>query len=277
MPIWSNGLGEALGDSLALRAQPLWTAGTVWWVDSANGTDAAAPSGKERLQPLATLSQAITNAVAGDVIVLRDGHSETIADLSIAKELTIIGAGQSDGKPTVKLTPGASATAMLSLSAQVELRNVWINAPAAASAVPVIICDGDVRLRGLYMELDENNNFDGAVRINDGGITRIEDSTFVSTATDNTDPPGEAIRPVDGAVPVYLDGVVLDGGTTGFRYGAGYTENAIAAAGVLYAENMSLLRGADMWLTSTTTGLIQVSTSSGGAQIRFGAGIGGPA
>lgn len=277
MPFWSSGLGESLGDSLVTGNGPIWTSGTVWWVNSATGSDAASPAGKERLQPLATLSQAITNAVAEDVIVLMDGHAETIADLAVSKNLVIVGAGQSDGKPTVKLTPGASATVgMLSLAAQVELRNIWVTVPAAATSWPAIQCNSDAKLIGVYQELDENNNTAG-VYVLDGGICTIRNSTFVSVATDASDPPAAAVRLIDGVVPLYMDGVVLDGGTVGFQQGAAYSEDASAAAGALYATNMSLLRGADMWLTDTTVGLVQVGASNGGAQIRFGAGIGGPA
>ena len=44
MPDYTNGLGQALGDTLA-TAEPLRMSGAVWYVNSATGTDAASPSG----------------------------------------------------------------------------------------------------------------------------------------------------------------------------------------------------------------------------------------
>ena len=47
-------------------------------MDSATGSDAASPAGKDRIKPLATLAQACTNAATGDIIVCLAGHAETL-------------------------------------------------------------------------------------------------------------------------------------------------------------------------------------------------------
>jgi hypothetical protein len=72
---------EQAGTGLAAIANP--PAGRIWYVDSTNGNNGN--PGWSAIYPLATLTQALTKAEAGDTIVLAPGGSETVtATLSVA-------------------------------------------------------------------------------------------------------------------------------------------------------------------------------------------------
>ena len=120
-----NGCGESTGDELCTsRPLLLPTSNSVWYVNSATGTDAVSPAGKNREKPLATLAQAITNAQANDIIVLMDGHAESTTSfmtLSTAG-VKIVGAGSSGGIPTVTFTFGTGGGISLD-GAGNEIRN----------------------------------------------------------------------------------------------------------------------------------------------------------
>ncbi|MEY4931756.1 MAG: hypothetical protein RLZZ403_76, partial [Pseudomonadota bacterium] len=101
---YPNGIGGSTGDSLAL-AKPLMMSGSVWYVDSATGTDAAGSAGKDRSKPLATLATAVSNASDDDIIVFFDGHEETLTSAqTLGKRLSLIGEGSDAGVPTVTFT-----------------------------------------------------------------------------------------------------------------------------------------------------------------------------
>ena len=66
MPVYPNGLGQSLGDTLA-TTYPLHMSGQVWYVLSTTGVDAASPRGLDATRPLATFGQAYSNASNNDI------------------------------------------------------------------------------------------------------------------------------------------------------------------------------------------------------------------
>lgn len=95
----------------------LSTTGTVFYVDSATGSDVT-NDGRSSSRPRATLDSAIGLCTAnkGDVIVVMPGHTETIAaangfDADVAG-ITIVGLGQGASRPTFNFTATASDVAV---------------------------------------------------------------------------------------------------------------------------------------------------------------------
>lgn len=265
----ANGLGEVLGDQLVTTA-PLHIAASVWFVHGPTGTDAVAPAGKERRKPLATLSRAVSNASAGDVIVLLDGHAETLTvRQTVSKRLTIVGSGQSSGKPTVKFTPNMASDSLFRVTAAgVELRNIWVEENAQANSVARIYVSASLfRLIGCYVECDGNDDANALELAVANGVHEVRNTTFVSTATDTSDVPEAAIFTVDSATRLIFDGVVFDGGTTGFLNGYAFQQDGGLATTQLIAENVSLLRGADMRVHENTIGWVIPSTHTGAPRI----------
>lgn len=267
MPMYPNGLGQALGDTLATTA-PLHTSGNVWYVLSTTGVDAASPRGLDATRPLATLGQAITNSANNDIICLLSGHTETVSATTISKNLCIVGAGQSSGRPTVKLTPAAADEIMLTVSgADVELRNIWFEERTFSSSNAVISVSGaGFRMTGCYVE---GGAYDVGPRLqlaSGADRARLASTTFISTATALNAQPSKAIYVGAAITCLELDGLVISGGSYG--WGDPYAfENDTAAITRLKGQSVSLLLGADMALHASTTGWLNIATATGGAQV----------
>jgi hypothetical protein len=130
-----NGIGGTSGDDLVTLA-PLRTSGDIWYVDFTNGTDAASPAGKDRIKPIKTLSQAYTNAAAGDTIVFLSGHAETLtATQTIAKAgLKLI--SEATGSNRARFTSNISVAAIMFdiTAAGVMLGNLYFVQSTVANA-----------------------------------------------------------------------------------------------------------------------------------------------
>lgn len=269
---YPNGCGQALGDYLA-TTKPLQASGNIWFVNSATGTDGASPAGKSDANPLATLTQALTNSADDDIIILMDGHTETStadADWTTTKRVAIVGAGSSAGYPTVKLTCGNAGTgAFLYFNGTFgQLRNVWITTRAVANTGPRVkigTAANNCSLIGCYFECGATDT-GPALSVGSVATMRIVNTTFKSIATLRSAQPESAIKLTGTNVNMQLTGLVLDGGTVGFSnfYAFDSGSNAITH---LEAEGISLLRGADMKLASATTGWVNIAESSGGSRV----------
>lgn len=279
MQVLQNGIGQALGPGLVVNGG-LNVVGNVWYVNSATGSDAASPQGQDPEYPLATLSQALTNSAAYDVIVLMDGHAETIAAKLTITARTVVGGGKSSGKPTVKLTNNQAAAAMLELASSSQLINVWVEENAQGCSEARITVTGDgVRVVDCYFECDGNDNPGtsgeaGALQVNAGDFFLCKGCTFISTATLTTDRPGRAVGLENAGTgivirPAFVD-CIFDGGTVGWNQYAIECRSAIDTQ-QLIGENISLLRGSDASFSSgggaTHGGYFQVTTSSGGSRV----------
>lgn len=241
----TNGIGESLGD-LVVTCAPLLLDQEVLYVDSTNADAAnSAGYGRTKTKPYATLAYAFTQAEAGDIIVLMDGHTESIAiDIDINIPLTIVGSGQASGKPTVKLSldgPAGASVAMLVVSADnVQLRNIWFQAHKAAATIYTVSVTGDnCLIKDCYFEGNENNN----AAIVNGGISaaellRLNGCTFVSTSETDTDLCPTAVQAASGIWEI--DNCVFDDGAYGF------TNNAVFVAGpcTIRGFGNTLLNGA---------------------------------
>ena len=271
MPFYPNGIGEALGDTLA-TAEPLITSGDIWYVKSTIGADAASPRGLDATRPLATLNQAVTNSASGDIIVLLDGHTETLATggtITISKNLTIVGSGSSSGLPTAKITPQAlDALAITCSGAGIQWRNVWFEERTAASTSSFFSITGArFQMIGCYAQLGAN---DAALMSLGSGAdgARLVNTTVISTATALASQPTTGIRVTAAIADLDLDGLVLDNGGYGFSspYAFDNTTTSVAITR-LKGQSVSLLRGADMSLHASTTGHVNVQTATGNGRV----------
>lgn len=261
-----QGLGESLGSDLITEG-PLVQTGKVWWVYSETGVDAVSPAGLAREQPLATIAQAVANAEDGDIIVLKDGHAETVAESSplvIDKRVVIVGSGQSSGVPTcVVSVSGADTAVPIQITvAQVELRNIRFAARSVSSSKDKIEVGGSAhafRMRDCYLQCAGNDDA-FALRIQ-ANYCEIRSTTFISTATLASAPANTALI-FEGATSFYMEGCVFDGGSSGWS--GGYAVDCDDSAPVIdvRCENITLLRGSDVRLVETSTGYFLASSGS---------------
>lgn len=239
MPYHPNGAGESLGDILCTTTN-LYTGTSILYVHH-TGSDANAGTSKEA--PKATVAGANSATVTGSMIMLLDGHTETIAStVTVANNaVVIVGAGQSSGKPTVKLTNNQAAAAMIVMSGTgCELRNVWLEEDAQANSVQRVTMSGLFgRMSGCYVE--SNGNSDALDVVISAAYCRVMSNTFISTSTTVATRPVGAISCTSGTY-IEIGDNVFDGGTVGY---SDYAVKLITAIAGLKGSGNSFLRGAD--------------------------------
>jgi len=242
--------------------------GDIWYVYSVTGVDAAAPRGLDATRPLATIEQAQTNASNGDIILCLSGHTETLM-LTISKQLTIVGAGQSSGKPTVKLTPSTNAAlACVTVDAVgTELRNLWIEERTGASATArMTVSAANFRMVDCYIECGATDTGPALELASGANSAQIVNTTFISTATALASQPESAITVSAAISDLLMDGVVFSNSTYGFSNPYAFVASASAITR-LRAQSVSLLLGADATIHASTTGWMNPQTVTGGSRV----------
>ena len=281
-----NGIGGLVADELiTAKNLQLSSPARIWYVDSQTGDDSN--SGKDRKFPKATVGAAL-GAFSGDdnVVMCMTGHAEEFSGaVSLDDRTSLVGEGAVAGVPSVELTLAAGATNLLELGngdGISEVRNIRFRPPGNA-AVPGnttgSFITGDkvaCRILGCHFDFDEFSQGDGVI-MSSGANYWIYKNCFF-TNVDDTDPvvarPKPAIK-IDGGSPIILlemCGCVFDGGLHGFDDGS---QNPYAFDGSIQQIqqvrilNMSLLRGADFKLESTSTGHVSVAQATGHAKVEW--------
>lgn len=272
MRLWPNGTGNLLGDVLA-TGKPTYVSGNIWYVNSATGTDAASPAGQDKEKPLAGLAQAITNASAGDFIVLADGHAQTLtAAISISKQLFIVGAGSSGGNPTASFTMNsATADTFAVTAAGCDIRNIKFpessQTNAGTTGGKIVISNvAGTRIVGCRFEMGAKDNYAGVMLATSGADTRLDTCTFISTATTTATRPSRGVNTNSLALSDFeMTDCVFSDGTVGFANGAFDGSGGIMTR--FRGINNSLLLGADMKMNSSSTGYLVGTTTTGAARV----------
>lgn len=282
MRLYPNGLGELTGDSLVTSTAPLYLSGAVWWVLSTIGIDAAGAAGQDRERPLATLQQALANASDGDIIVLRDGHVQTVTvAIALTKSITVVAGGRSAaGLPTVMFTlnaPNASLFTVNTISG-VELRNILFAENQQTNAntsgkIDIGINAPNTRLIGCYFRCGAADVNQPAVGLSASSETgnRFDAVTFISTATGATRP-ATGIGGSLASIGTEIFNCVFDDGTVGWGPILG-----IAPAACLLANTLSSVRilgaqlrnNATIFLGAAAVGYVGVSQATGAAKVIF--------
>lgn len=266
---WPNGIGAALGDSLAV-ARPLQASGKIWYVSSVSGSDAN--QGNDRDQPLATLGAAITASASDDIIVLLQDHTETlVAGLTLSKRLAIIGEGDSAGQPTVSFKLNAAGANLFAVSTtNVEIRNIKFLASASGLGVTHIqVASTLCRIIGCRFEQARASIDSTAITLATGGNQAlIKNCTFVSNATTAATAPGSALISGAAITDLEMQGCVFDAGAHGYS-SAGALTFAAGAITRLKAEGISLLNGAEAFINAATTGWFNVQAATGGSRVEW--------
>ena len=270
MPLWAGGYAQTLGDIL-VTGKPLFTSFTTYFVLSTSGSDSN--DGLDPSTPFATYGAANT-ALSGQpgIIVLLSGHTEVLtATITPAAGQIIVGAGASGGKPTVKLQLNAAATIMVTASnAGVQLRNIWFQDNAQNNTAAKVKFTGiNGLVSGCYFECGPHDTSAANVEFGTGGSGgRVENCTFVSTATVATTKPFSGVVVSAALTDISVSNTVFDGGTYGF---SSYALSANSAPTRSRFENFSLLRGADA-IFGATTGFVLPTTVTGGSRISYSGG-----
>jgi hypothetical protein len=263
-----NGIGESTGDTL-ITSKPLFASGQVWYLNFTTGTDAASPQGLNPQAPLKTLAQAITNAADNDIIVMLVSETVTAA-VTVSKKVAIVGSGISAGVPSISIgINAAAASTLLITTPAVELRNLKFTANAQTnSSDRIAVSASDFRMVGCYVECAGTDEGDTLSLDSGADRARIASTTFISTATSAADLPKSAIVNSAAIADLELDGLIVSGGTVGFSSQFAVDLNAAAVTRVK-GQSLSLLLGADMRLNSSSTGWVNVQTTTGAGRVEW--------
>lgn len=265
MKAYPNGIGETTGDQL-VTAKPFYTTGDVWYVLFSAGTDGAG-LGKQRLAPLKTLSQALTNAADGDDIVLLAGHAETIAaTLTLSKKVRISGSGAGTGSmPQLTRSIAANGQLFNITTNRVELRNIYFPASGTLSTGAKVTMGGtDCLIQGCQFDSGANDTGPAVDIVTSGDRARINTTTFLSAST--TAQPSMGLRISNAVADIFMNGAVFDGGTVGWSNA--YALDATAAITTRFAwEQVALLRDSDIGINSSSTGFLTLSATSSSAKV----------
>lgn len=251
--IFPNGIGGLSGDELVIETE-LYTTGNVYYVHH-TGSDANV--GTSRQKPLATLFHANAQMEDNDIIVLLDGHAETITVPVLVTEpgIRIVGEG------TVELTSGLANQSMLELNnTNIALGNIRFPVGGSLTSVPrVNVVGGRSMIRGCYFEAGADDQF--ALLSVDSDGPRIFNTTFVSVST--TEQPAAAVA-IGAAADAEFEACTMDGGETNFSLGAIYSDGIPER---LRMQQMRLLNGAGIVVDSDTTGYVGIAESTGSPRI----------
>ena len=140
-------------DGVVIRGVPVLNtySGAVWWVDAAG---AQIGDGKFN-RPFATIDTAINHASAGDTILVKAGHTETITaaagiDADVAG-ISIIGLGQGRRRPTISFTTATTADVDID-AANITISNMVFDFTGVASlAAPIDVNAADFTLQGCEL------------------------------------------------------------------------------------------------------------------------------
>lgn len=148
---------ESTGNIPTVGVKELYTTGNTYFVDSNNGADTN--NGLTSDQSLATVGAAITLATAnaGDVILVRPNHAETItASVAISKAgISILGIGNGNKRPII--TSGTGTGAGWTISADsVRISNVIFKNNIDSQVEMIDIADAE------YTQIDNCEFLEGA-------------------------------------------------------------------------------------------------------------------
>ncbi len=271
--LYPNGIGASTGDSLVL-SKPLLTSGNVWYVDSATGTDAVSPAGRNREKPLATLAQAVTNSADDDIIVFLDGHAQTLTAVQvISKRLTLVGEGSSAGVPTVTFTNNQASTGGLftASGASLQFRNIKFakSIETSGNATARVTCSAaGVHFKGCYFECGPYDNGPAVLLAAGADNATFDNCAFISTATLLTAQPESALKSSAAIAGLTIQNTSFSAGTVGFSnyYAVDLSGGAVT---LMRCEGVSLLLGSDVFLHASSTGYFNPQLSTGGSRIAW--------
>lgn len=245
---YTGGGGGTTGDEVAVNA-PIYIGGTghIWYVYSVTGVDSGA-RGKERERPLATLTQAVTNAAAGDIIIFLSGHAETIAvPLTVNKALTIVSEGS--GSSRARLTCGVGAAVMITLSQTgTSLNNIYFPASTTVGGTRVSPTAAGVVMDNCYFECGANDTASAVVYGAAANSCQLTNAYFLATGSQ----PACGVLFNNTNSGFFMEDCTFDGGSFGF---SDFAFKATAVLTAIYVNKISQLNNADVSLVNGWTGL----------------------
>lgn len=146
----------------------------TWYVDS-GVTGGVAGSGDSWGSAVLTIQAAINLAVAGDIIFVAEGHTESIvaaAGIAVSKSLTIYGMGKGRRRPVITFSTLTTATMTVAGS------NVWIEGLVFVCAIDaqttmIAVTGDDVTFAGCEFDFAPSSSVQASLGITITGVDRF--------------------------------------------------------------------------------------------------------
>ena len=236
--------------------------GAVHWVDSVNGNDSN--PGTEEF-PLATLSQAHTNATAnnGDLILLKSGHVGALSSsVTLSKAgLRIYGVGSGSLAPN--FYPTAAIDLLNITGANIEICNLYFPIGTTATNTARINVDAaGARIRSctFLCGLRDSNT----ITVTANGLYALIESCGFTVSADGPDA-GIVVESAS-AVGLRVSNCTFNGGTYGWDDAAIYS----AAAHTAYAyDRITLTSKAHIIHTAAAKGWVSEFSVGDNCQVRI--------
>ncbi len=258
-PYIYQGSGGTVGPAMVTDG-PWLESGQRWYVHR-TGSDSA--PGTDRARPLATTAQAVTNASAGDTIVFLEGHSETLSSAqTLSKTLYLVSEGS--GSTRAAFTCGGAVAMFDVTTAGVWFQNLYFPQSTAAPTARIRVAAAECHVLSCDFDCGALDTGPALKFITSAGTGHVEDCTFTSTATVATSQPTIGLEVANAMTALWLFGLTFNGGTYGW---SDYALKGTAAITRLFAQDLSLLNGADMFLATGSSYHIQTSDKSGSSRL----------
>lgn len=267
---YASGAGGASGAELA-TVSPLLTSGHIWYVNNTTtgAADAVSPAGREKNKPLLTLAQAHTNASAGDIIFIGAGHTQTLTAEQTFDKANILVIGEGSSNATwPRFTRNGNIIMFNVTAAGVQFRNLRFPASGTATSAAKVTLVGDgTGIADCYFEAGTNDDGSQITIAQSGGVGNlfIRDTTIISTASAPSDQPNTGIISTNTFSRLEMDGVVFNGGSSGWAYP--WACSIEAAITSIKGMNIELLNDSDVSFSTGTTGYFHVVRTSGSSRV----------
>lgn len=260
-PYLYESVGGSVGPAMVTEG-PWRDSGQRWYVKNGSGSDAVSPRGLDRVRPLATLAQAVTNAAAGDVIIFLENHQETLAvaqTLSKALYLASEGSGSSRAQFIA-----AGAIAMFDITAAgVRVENIYFPQSTAAPTARIRSAAAETQILACDFDCGASDTASALKFVTGAGTARVEDCQFLSTGTALTAQPAIGLEVANAMTGLDVVNCNFDGGSVGW---SDYACKIGAAVTRFFASDLSLLADSDLIIATGSTYRIHILNATGSAR-----------
>lgn len=256
---YKNGAGGSTGADLAVLS-PTYQSGTYWYVGNQTSGNSDSNAGTERLAPLATTAQAVTNAAAGDTIVFLQNHAEAISSAVTLSKAGLCLVGEGTGAALPRFTCSGAVAMFDVTAAGIIFDSLYFPASTAAATARIRTASSGTVLKNLQFDCGASDTNRAVSLVTGAGNVRITGTRFTAVAAT----PAVGLEIVNAVSDVTLDSVTFDGGS--FRW-TDYALKGSAAVTRLRATRIYQLSGSHILLPTGTTGSVQIAAATGDCRL----------
>lgn len=265
--VFQHGVGGTTGHALVTE-RPYWAlagavSGCIWYVGP-GGDDAAIGSGGLRERPLATIAQALTNASAGDTIVLLSGYTASLSSAVTFNKADITLVSEGTGSSRARITCTGTVAMFDVTAVGVCFLNIYFPASTAVAVARIRSAASGTLIEDCYFECGASDTNWAVKFINGANYARITGATFTAVAAGSIGAFNVDVGATMSGLTV--EDVTVDGGSFGWG-SASPSVQCIGTLTGLKVLRINLLNNSDMWIGASVTGHVVPGESSGAAYI----------